>query len=374
VAGEGRRPAVTIIAKDVGPVGGMELQLTELVSGLLGRGFPVTVIAMTCDLPPHPGLTWVRVPGPARPFTVAYPWFLVVATLLVRLRGRGIVHSTGAMTLGRSDLSTVHYCHAAASELEGFARVSKSGRLYRLNAWIADRLSVWAERWCYSPRRTGTLIGVSRGVVGELDRFFPRMRGRIIEIPNGVDTTRFAPPEEGRPPERPDGIEAVFVGGDWERKGLRQAIEAIALAPGTRLTVVGLGDESSYRALATERGIADRVTFAGPTDDTAPFYKSADVFLLPTAYETFSLVTYEAAASGLPLLVTPVSGVEDLLVDDRNGWFIDRDPEQIAARLRALVADPSLRAQLGTNAREDSQRFSWSRVVDEYADLYARLG
>lgn len=374
MSGEGRRPAVTIIAKDVGPVGGMELQLTELVSGLLERGFPVTVIAMTCDLPPHPGLNWVRVPGPARPFTIAYPWFLLAATVLTRLRGRGIVHSTGAMNLGRSALSTVHYCHAAASELEGFARVSQPGRLYRLNAWIADRLSVWAERWCYSPRRTGVLVGVSGGVVGELDRYFPRMRGRVIEIPNGVDTERFAPPADPRPADRPDGIEALFVGGDWERKGLRQAIEAIALAPGTRLTVVGLGDESTFRALAADRSIADRVEFAGPTDDTAPFYKRADVFLLPTAYETFSLVTYEAAASGLPLLVTPVSGVEDLLVDDRNGWFIDRDPAKIAARLRVLAEEPTLRAELGANAREDSQRFSWSRVVDEYIAMYLRLG
>ena len=370
---EGRRPAVTIIAKDVGPVGGMELQLTELVSGLLERGFPVTVIAATCDLPPHPGLNWVRVPGPARPFTIAYPWFLLAATVLVRLRGRGIVHSTGAMTLGRSKLSTVHYCHAAASALEGFARVSKPSRLYRLNAWIANLTSVWAERWCYSPRRTGVLVGVSGGVVRELDRYFPRMRGRVIEIPNGVDTERFAPPAEGRPAERPDGIEALFVGGDWERKGLRQAIEAIALVPGTRLTVVGLGDEDGYRAVAAEHGVADRVEFAGSTDDAAPFYKRADAFLLPTAYETFSLVTYEAAASGLPLLVTPVSGVEDLLVEDRNGWFIDRDPEAIAARLRALAADPALRAELGANAREDSLRFSWSRVVEDYVELYAQL-
>lgn len=364
---------VTIVAKDVGPVGGMELQLTELVTGLLGRGHRVTLIAQTCDLPNHPGLRWVRVPGPARPFTLAYPWFLVVATFLIRLRGRGVIHATGAMALGRADLSTVHYCHAAASGLKGFARVSKSGRLYRLNAWASNLLSVWGERWCYNRRRVEVLVGVSGGVERELREYFPRMRDRIEMIPNGVDTVRFSPPPSDGDRADAEPVTALFVGGDWERKGLRQAIEAVAMVPGTSLLVVGLGDIAGYRELAGSLGVAERVEFAGQSADTAPWYRRADVFLLPTAYETFSLVTYEAAASGLPLLVTPVSGVEDLLKDGQNGWFIDREPEAIADRLRRLVDDPELRRRFGRRAREDSLRFSWDRVVEDYCGLYARL-
>src|ERR1700744_3115811 len=104
----GGRREVTIVAWDVGPVGGMEMQLPQLISGLLRRDYAVTVVSSRFDLPAHPKLRWVRVPGPVRPFTFAYPWFLVVATLLARLRGRGLVHSTGAMTLSRAALSTVH--------------------------------------------------------------------------------------------------------------------------------------------------------------------------------------------------------------------------------------------------------------------------
>jgi glycosyltransferase involved in cell wall biosynthesis len=360
---------VTIVAWDVGPVGGMEMQLTQLISGLLRRGFGVTVVSSRFSLPPHPNLRWVRVPGPTRPFTVAYPWFLVVATLLVRLRGRGLVHATGAMTLGHAALSTVHYCHAAASGLEGFERASKPDPLYRLNAWIADRLSVWVERWCYSPRQVGELVAVSEGVVRELDQYYPKMRGKVMMIPNGVDTERFAPGPGGPG----DDLAVVFVGGDWERKGLRYAIEAIARVPGTALTVVGPGDQAGYLSLATKLGVADRVTFVGPSPDTSVWYRKAEVFLLPTAYEAAPLVTYEAAASGLPLLVTPVNGVEDLLKEGHNGWFIERDAEQIADRLRVLVEDPQLRAEIGRNARADSLEFSWEHVVDEYAALYARL-
>ena len=65
-----------------------------------------------------------------------------------------------------------------------------------------------------------------------------------------------------------------------------------------------------------------RLHFLGSVDQMPRLYAAADAFVLPTSYETFSLVTYEAAAAGLPLLVTRVSGVEDLLADGLNGWFI----------------------------------------------------
>jgi glycosyltransferase involved in cell wall biosynthesis len=136
--------------------------------------------------------------------------------------------------------------------------------------------------------------------------------------------------------------------------------------------VVGEGDEDRYRGIAAESGAADRVLFSGATSRTAPYYASADGFLLPTAYETFSLVTFEAAAAGLPLLVSPVSGVEEVLADGRNGWFIDRDADVIAGRLNELK-DERLRRAMGEAARADSARFSWDSALEAYDRLYRRL-
>ena len=381
-------PEVTIVANDIGPAGGMERQLTVLITALLEAGHRVRVIAWTCNLPPHPNLRWFRVPGPSRPFSLAYPLFLVIASLLVARRRRGVLHSTGAIVLNRTDVNTVHFCHhAAGAATPGLSRASRPGPAYRANAWVVRRLNLLAERWCFRPRRTRHLIGVSNGLASELRDHFPAMADRIGVIPNGVDTDRFHPrdavgaaamAESARPAGRsqgapaPERLRALFVGGDWERKGLRLAIEALAGCPAAELTVVGDGDAGGYRDLARGLGCADRVHFAGPTDDTAPAYRAADAFLLPTAYESFSLVTYEAAASGLPLLVTPVNGVEDLLRDGANGWFIDRSPDSIAARLRTLATDPSLRRTLGETARRDSLAYSWSSVVQSYRDLYAR--
>jgi glycosyltransferase involved in cell wall biosynthesis len=74
------------------------------------------------------------------------------------------------------------------------------------------------------------------------------------------------------------------------------------------------------------------------------------------------------------LLAGGHSVVEDVLVDGRNGWFVERDADVIAARLRALERDrPAMRA-MGRAAREATASFEWSRVVDAYEGLYRWLG
>jgi glycosyltransferase involved in cell wall biosynthesis len=348
----------------------MERQLTELISNLLGSGYRVTVISWTCSLPSHPNLRWIRVPGPSRPFAIAYPMFLLLASLLTLARSRGVVHSTGAIVLNRVSIRTVHFCHQAVAELPGFSRASREGIAYRLNARVSRRMSRLAERWCYRPGRTELLVGVSEGVARELRRHYPEMVARTVVIPNGVDTDAFRPLEDS---ERSDEIDlkAIFVGSEWERKGLGVAIEALVDNPEVCLIVVGEGDQDAYRDLARGLGVEERVSFVGATTEVADWYRNADAFLLPTAYETFSLVTYEAAASGLPLLVTKVNGVEDLLRDGANGWFIKRDPGDVRDRLRRLRANPKLRLEMGASARRDSLEHSWSRVIERYRDLYA---
>jgi hypothetical protein len=64
---------------------------------------------------------------------------------------------------------------------------------------------------------------------------------------------------------------------------------------------------------------------------------------------------------------------EDILEDGVNGWFVDRDPESIAKRLRELHDDPELRISMGRRARQASLRFTWAGVVASYEELYASV-
>lgn len=375
----GTRP-VTIVANDVGGgIGGMEQQLETLVRGLLDRNHRVTVISRTCKLPAHPLLRWVRVRGPRRPFSLAYPWFLAAGTVAAWLCREGLLHSTGAIIANRVDLSTVHFCHRGFEARGWVTRARRWSLPYRLNARLARLLSRAGERWCYRKRRVSRLVAVSGGLARELARGFPDLRGSIRVIPNGVDSNAFRPdPTAGRQVRHRFGLDdqvpvAIFVGGEWQRKGLGFAIEALTNAADWHLLVVGDGDAEHFHDLATRRRVQDRVHFAGRQRNTVPFYNAASAFVFPSAYETFSLASHEAAATGLPMLATRVSGIEDLLKDGVNGWYVERDAQSIARRLGDVQRDPERRRRMAAAARESALAYDWDRVVDSYVEAYKEL-
>jgi glycosyltransferase involved in cell wall biosynthesis len=379
-----RRPAgaqdVVFVAHDISSSGGMERQSQQLVQRLLEAGHAVTVIARTCELSRRDGLRFIRVPTPRRPFSLAYPAFFAVASLFAARRRGALLHSTGAIITNRVDVCTVHYCHRAASVRVDGSRASRPGLLYRCNEAVSGILSRAAERWCYRPGRTRRLCAVSAGVTAEVKVGFPAMAPFVRTVPNGVDSTIFAPDPVARSRIRAElGIDdetklALFVGGDWGRKGVGHAVDALAHTSGWHLAVAGVGDPEPLNGRARGAGTESRLSFLGPVDEMPRVYAAADAFVLPTSYETFSLVTYEAAASGLPLLVTHVSGVEDLLEDGVNGWFIARDGRDIARRLNALCVDPELAGRMAAEARTAAGRFTWDGMATGYMSVYAELG
>ncbi len=367
---------VTIVAQHVGPVGGMERVLTELALGLRRRGWEVTVVAYECELPAGSGVVFRRVRGPNKPFVLSYPWFVLLGSLTVRRHRRGIVLSTGAILLNQVDLIGVHYCQQV-----GPATPSRKGFLYRLNARISGLLGRVAERLCFplaDPRR---FVCVSEGVAEEIRTYFPRFADRAIVIPNGVDTDAFAPgaraADAAAHRERlgisSDRLVAIFVGSEWDRKGLEPAIRALALADGWDLLVVGAGDREGYGAIAAAAGVSGAVRWAGVSRDVAPLYELSDALIFPSSYEAFPLVALEAAASGLPILATPVNGVRELVRDGEEGFLIERDPKAIAARLSELRADPGLRRRMGEAARRAALDYSWERMVERHERLYESL-
>jgi UDP-glucose:(heptosyl)LPS alpha-1,3-glucosyltransferase len=375
----GNHAEVVFVAHDVGGAGGMERQSEQLVSRVLEAGHPVTVIARTCALGERKGLRFMRVGTPRRPFILAYPAFFAVASVLVGRRREALVHATGAIVANRVDVCTVHYCHRAAAAHVMGSRASRPGPLYRLHDRACRILSRAAEAWCYRPTCARLLCAVSGGVATELRNGFPTMARAVRTVPNGVDSAVFRPDSALRARVRAElGFDeraqlALFVGGDWERKGLAYAVDALALAPDWHLVVAGSGDPAPHTERSRAAGTESRVRFLGPVHEMPRLYAAADAFVLPSAYETFSLVTFEAAAAGLPLLVTRVSGVEDLLLEGVNGWFVARDARDIARRLNELRAAPELAHSMAAAARSAAAAYSWEAMADGYLAVYAEL-
>jgi len=356
----------------------MDRQLTELAGGLLNGGHHVTVISRRCELRRHPALRWVRVVGPARPFPLAYIWFFIFGTWQVWRHRAGLLHTTGAIVFNRADVCTIHHCHhGARGKAELASRARSIAR--RLNRRLSASLARLAEKAIYRPSTVRRFVAVSEGVAREMRQHFPDIASAVTVIPNAVDQNVFRPDPLARLEVRgahglsESDLVVLFVGGDWDWKGLRLAIQAVAALEACHLLVVGSGDVERYRNVARTLQCEDRIHFAGLRADAARYYAAADVFLLPSAYETFSLVTYEAAASGLPLLVTRVSGVEEILTDGENGWFIERDPDVIIRRLEALQSYPKMRLRMGERSRQAVAQYSWPNVVCDYVSLYSRV-
>jgi glycosyltransferase involved in cell wall biosynthesis len=374
-----RRRRVVFVAHEVGGSGGMERHAEQLIRRLVAAGRPVTVISRTCTIAESESLRFVRVPTPRRPAALGMPAFSAVASVLAARHSQGLLHTTGAIVANRADISTIHFCHrAAAAQIDG-SRASRSSLAYRINARASRVLSLAGEAWCYRPGRIRVLCAVSSGVAEELRQHFPAMAGAVRTIPNGVDSSVFHPDPDSRRAVRaelgvdPDAELLLFAGGDWERKGLPHAVDSLALAPDWHLVVAGAGDPKPHAARARAAGTESRLRFLGPVRDMPRLYAASDAFVLPTSYEAFPLVALEAAASGLPLLVTHVNGAEDLIRNGGNGWFITRDRCDIACRLNELGSNRELAHRMAAGAREAATRFTWDAMADSYLSLYARL-
>jgi glycosyltransferase involved in cell wall biosynthesis len=381
VTGAAEPRTVTIVASDVAPTGGMERVMHALALRLLERGWRLTIITRCCDIEPQPGLRYVPLRRPARPRSANAIADFVHGAWAVRRHGRGLVHTNNPVIPNRVDVITAHFCEHAFNEQVGFSRASRATLAYHLNTWLAGRLARACERWSYRPGRVRRVVSVGVGLALEIRTTFPAIAEAVVTIPNGVDYAAFAPPGDGGAAARarlglpPDPPVAVFMGGDWWRKGLHHAIDGVAGAPEWHLVVAGAGagGSAAIKRHADRAGAADRVHFVGKLSDPRPALWAADALVLPSAYEGFSLATLEAAAAGLALVVPRINGTEELVEDGVNGFFCERDGATIAARLRALGDDRRLLAAVGAAARRSVEAYDWERIVDAYEWLYVQL-
>lgn len=214
-----------------------------------------------------------------------------------------------------------------------------------------------------------------------LGRTYPKLRPQAVVIGNGVDVDRYRPASIsdrlqarrsiGLTDALPDeAVCLLFVGHEFDRKGLPLAIEALVDGPAeVHLVVVGGTRDMVANAQArTERfGVAERVHLIGQLADPLPAFWAADAFILPSAYESYGLVVLEALACGLPVLATPTGCVPDIVVDGRNGWLVESSAASIRQRLSDLVqADRAARSR---DARLSALPHAWSEVAAMYLDL-----
>lgn len=186
---------------------------------------------------------------------------------------------------------------------------------------------------------------------------------RVDVIPPGVDLARWSP----EPNDRDGPLRVLFVGGDFRRKGGDVLLDALErLPPGSAEAHVVSKD------VVPRRDGVHVYADLGPNDARlVELYRSSDVFALPSRAETFGIAAVEAAACGLPVVVSDVGGLADLVIDAETGWRVPPgDPQALATALERLIDDRGLARRLGAAGRRRAEReFDATRNGRRLVDL-----
>ncbi len=268
----------------------------------LAQEHKFTVFSVEFENPDPAAITWVRVPSPTRPLALLFVVFHLLAPLAylwhkMRTGNRFDVVQSIESDLCFGGLVYSHFSHTTYLRHHGTTRRGLRGIL----RWIDHWLHACAERFRYPAAQL--IVTPSIGLADELKRDFHIPPERVSVISNPIPVKRMERPADfDRDDFRrrlgfaaSDFVLAFAALGQFERKGLPLILESLA-APGlseTKLLVIGGEPDliADYRQRADALGVGNRVCFAGMQGDVRPFFWSGDAFVLPSAYESFSLVT-----------------------------------------------------------------------------------
>ena len=202
--------------------------------------------------------------------------------------------------------------------------------------------------------------------------------GRVRCIPNFAAAPPDAAPADRAALNTPAEAPLLLsMGRLHEAKAHDVTLQALVTIPDAVLWIAGVGPlEAKLKAMAAALGVADRVRFLGWRTDASALYRAADVCVFPSRYEPLGNVVIQAWAHGLPVVAAASQGPAALIHDGEDGILtpVD-DADALAANIRRLLNDPTLRAELARAGLERVEgEFSETAVVAQWRSLFADYG
>ena len=339
------------VVKRYGPVGGMERYVWELTRELQNMGHEVTVLCERCHTDKPAGISVVELGETAkRPRWLSQVRFSRRVARWVREHPRAnrVIHSHER--LGIHDVTTFHGPPFAT--------------IYEKGWWRFISLRVWVR--LYLERReletASVIVPNSSFISRQLARYYPEMAAKIsAPVIPGVLPVR---PREPRVVAADGGV-VGFVGWEWQRKGLPQAMEIVAALrsarPNLELWVVG-PDPSELQPLFA--GWAGGYRLLGWREDNA-YLGELDVLLHPAKAEPYGMVISEAMAARVPVVISDVCGAAEHVVPDAGSVLSLSAP--IPAWARAVEQQLT---RMGPVPQYDR---SWGTVAHEYERIYREI-
>lgn len=369
------RPRVALVSLTPLATGGIETHLLQLVRGLKHE----VEFVLVGDINPKyralmevEGVPVVRVTATGK-FDLRS---LTELRRVFRERGISIVHThdTRGGLLGRLAawplrLDCIHTVHTPAFFLKD------RGLGIRVYQWAESALNRWATRTVVFVSPTIQALYVRKGLV---------RAAQAVCIPNGIEPFWYEPGEDStavQPREReraPSEARFIYVGRLSPEKDVPTLLRAFALTlaemPQARLTIVGDGPErAQLERTAAGLGCGDRLRWLGsiPREGVRAALRAADVFVLPSRFESMSYTLLEAMACGVVCVATRVGGNVDLIRHGETGILVpSNDPPALAEAMLRLSGSQEERARLAHAANRAARAYSLEAMLERSLALY----
>jgi glycosyltransferase involved in cell wall biosynthesis len=228
-----------------------------------------------------------------------------------------------------------------------------------------------------------TVVAVSEWMKDQIVTQFNLPARKVVNIPNAVDTDKFNKRVNRTKARHKWSIKPgekliTAVGRLTSQKGFDDLIRAFPIilkyAPNARLLLIGDGYmRSELQELAQYEGVASRITLAGfiSDPDLIDAIKSSDVIVVPSRFEPFGIIALEAMAAGVPVVVSRVGGLAEIVQDTVDGLEVDPNkPESIAEATVRIILDDDLAEELAAMATEKVKTYNWEYSANETVEAY----
>jgi N-acetyl-alpha-D-glucosaminyl L-malate synthase BshA len=364
-------------------IGGSGIMATELGKALAGRGHRVNILSH--DTPARfgsyqPRLAFHRVDTPSYPLFREPQYVLSLANATVQVA-----------KAERLDIVHAHYAipHATAAYLARQVLASTPGALvprvittlHGTDITLLGNDPSYSEIVRFGIEESDGVTAVSESL--KLDTYRELGCSCDIEvIPNFIDCDKYRrmPVADLRASLAPRGEKLlIHVSNFRPVKRVDVAMEVFARVRAqvpARLVLVGDGpDLGKVQRLASALGVADAVVVLGEQDPVMPLLSVADVFLLPSAQESFGLAALEAMACGVPVVASRVGGLSEVVDDGVSGCLHAADDvDGMARSVVALLTDQALHGRMASAAEHSAHdRFCDTKIVPMYEAYYEKI-
>ena len=354
-----------------GPTGGVETYLNKLVPSLLERNWRVHYVTARIQQPIPDGMILHKIPilrgtSVSRMLSFAYG-----ARRMVRRARIPLV-----MGFGR----TIH--QDIYRDGSGCFRDYQAHAGRRFNPlYVKSYLHLERQRFC--DPLLSQVITVSHMVKDQIIRRYGWPADQIDVVYSGVDDRNLNPGLKSHKTVfrrqlkiPPDAFTLLFMGNDFERKGLGPLIRALGHVPeqlNCVLLVAGTDKHlKRYRRLAVQSGLRERVRFLGYCEETSVLYGAADLFVLPSRFDPIANVVLEALYTGTPVVTGPRVGASELIENGVNGFVAaDDQPAALAQAIAACASSPQ-REHMSRCAHQAAAPYCWRRHMDRLEGIFQR--